>query len=163
VLTRYVKPAGSCYRCCPFGLRTTGNHSEIQTALRYFDLILILFISREQRRTPSFAGGSDPYFSARVSRLSSVCRAKGKGRFDQKNRNARQGDLDSVLTLYDADVVFLNQCGKVRKGIAELREELVPLAAAKTVFDFSIKQIIQSGDVALMHTRWNVWSPDKVF
>src|SRR5215510_3678247 len=49
MLTVCVNPAGSCYRCCP-GLRTTGNHSEIQTTLRIlFDLIVILFISLGSR------------------------------------------------------------------------------------------------------------------
>ena len=29
----------------------------------------------------------------------------------------------------------------------------------KATFDFNIKEIIQSGDIALMHTEWNVSSP----
>ncbi|HEY7219495.1 MAG TPA: hypothetical protein VH985_14015 [Candidatus Binatia bacterium] len=29
----------------------------------------------------------------------------------------------------------------------------------KTTFDFNIKQVIQSGDIALMHTEWKVSSP----
>jgi hypothetical protein len=34
-------------------------------------------------------------------------------------------------------------------GDAELRHELRPLACAKTVFDYSIKQVIQSKEIAL--------------
>ena len=73
----------------------------------------------------------------------------------------REGDIDSVLALFDRKAVFLNQAGETRKGDG-LREELAPLAAAKTVFDFSIKQVIKSGDIALMHTEWNVSSPQEM-
>lgn len=74
----------------------------------------------------------------------------------------REGDIDSVLALYDAEAVFLSQSGETRKG-DDLRAELAPLAAAKTVFDFSVKQVIKSGDIALMHTEWNVSSPQQMF
>lgn len=65
-----------------------------------------------------------------------------------------EGDLESLLSLYDTDAVFLNQSGEIKKGEEGLREVLSPLAAAKPVFDFNIRQIIRSGDIALMHTDW---------
>ena len=70
-------------------------------------------------------------------------------------------DIDSVLTLYDPEAFFLNQARETRKGDG-LREELAPLAEAKAVFGFSIKQIIMSGDIALVHTEWNVSSPEQM-
>jgi len=63
------------------------------------------------------------------------------------------------LSIYDPEVVFLNQSHEQRRGQHELREELAPLAAAKASFEFSIKQVIQSGDIALMHAEWRVSSP----
>ena len=33
------------------------------------------------------------------------------------------------------------------------------LAAARATFDFEIKQVVQSGEIALMHTEWRVSSP----
>jgi ketosteroid isomerase-like protein len=69
------------------------------------------------------------------------------------------GDIESLLSVYDPDVAFLNQSRETKRGRNELRQELFPLAAAKAKFDFSIKQVIQSGDIALMHTEWNVTSP----
>ncbi len=69
------------------------------------------------------------------------------------------GDIESLLSIYDPDVVFLNQSRETKRGRNELRQELLPLAAAKANFDFSIKQVIQSGDIALMHTEWTVSSP----
>jgi ketosteroid isomerase-like protein len=72
------------------------------------------------------------------------------------------GDLDSLLSLYDSEAVFLNQSGEVKTGEAGLREVLAPLAAAQACFDYTIRQIIQSGDIALMHTDWQVTSPQPM-
>jgi ketosteroid isomerase-like protein len=72
------------------------------------------------------------------------------------------GDLNSLLSLYDPEAVFLNQCGEVKTGEAGLREVLAPLAAAQARFDYTIRQIIQSGDIALMHTDWQVTSPQPM-
>jgi ketosteroid isomerase-like protein len=72
-----------------------------------------------------------------------------------------EGDLDSLLSLYDREAVFLNRSGEIKKG-EELRQELAPFAAVKATFDFNIKQIIQSGDIALMHTEWKVSSPEPM-
>ena len=69
-------------------------------------------------------------------------------------RHMAAGDIESLLDVYDLEVVFLNQRREVKQGRQQLREELAPLAAAKATFDFSIKQVINSGDIALMHTEW---------
>jgi ketosteroid isomerase-like protein len=71
------------------------------------------------------------------------------------------GDIESLLTLYDAEAVFLNQSGEMKKGEA-LKEELAPFAMKKAVFDFKIRQVVQSDDIALMHTDWNVSSPQQM-
>ena len=72
------------------------------------------------------------------------------------------GDVESLLGIYDSEVTFLNQSRQPRRGRDQLRQELAPLAAAKTRFDFSIKQVIQSGDIALMHTEWTVFAPQPM-
>jgi ketosteroid isomerase-like protein len=73
-----------------------------------------------------------------------------------------EGNIDSVLSVYDPEAVFLNKSGEVKKGEEGLREELAPLAAEKAIFDFNIKQVIQSGDIALIHTEWKVSSPQQM-
>ena len=70
-----------------------------------------------------------------------------------------EGDLEAVLSVYDPEAVFLNESREVKKGPEGLRQVLAPLAAAKTRFDFDVKQVIQTGGIALMHTRWKVWGP----
>ena len=62
-----------------------------------------------------------------------------------------EGDIDSVLSVYDTEAVFLSQSRELKKGGEALRQELAPFAAMKATFDFNIKEIIQSGDIALMH------------
>ena len=71
-----------------------------------------------------------------------------------------EGDIDSLLSVYDPEAVFLNQSGEVKKGEG-LRQELVPFAAKRATFDLNIKQVIQSGDIALMHTEWKVSAPPQ--
>ncbi|HEY7095598.1 MAG TPA: nuclear transport factor 2 family protein [Terriglobales bacterium] len=72
------------------------------------------------------------------------------------------GEIESLLGIYDAEVVFLNQSREAKRGREELRPELARLAAAKPKFEYNIKQIVQSGDIALMHTEWNVSSQETM-
>jgi ketosteroid isomerase-like protein len=62
-----------------------------------------------------------------------------------------EGDFDGMLSVYDPEVVFLNQAGELIKGKQELKQELNRFAAARARFDFNIAQVIQSDDIALMH------------
>ncbi|RJQ68984.1 MAG: DUF4440 domain-containing protein [Desulfobacteraceae bacterium] len=66
------------------------------------------------------------------------------------------GDIDAVLGVYDPQAVFLNQSGEVKKGLEGLRQELAPFASQKAYFEFRIRQVIRTGDIALMHTEWKV-------
>ena len=67
------------------------------------------------------------------------------------------GDVDSLLSdVYDPEVVFLTESQDVLQGRDGLRKILSPLAAARPDFKYTILQIIQSGDIALMHTEWVV-------
>jgi ketosteroid isomerase-like protein len=72
------------------------------------------------------------------------------------------GDIDGVLSLYDPEAVILDESGEVKKGEEGLKQNLAPLATAKARFDFTVKQVIQTGDIALMHTKWNVSGPQTM-
>jgi ketosteroid isomerase-like protein len=73
-----------------------------------------------------------------------------------------KGDIDSVLGLYEPETVFLNQGGVAKKGREGVRQELAHFASAKAIFDFKIRQLIQAGDIALVHTEWKISSPEQV-
>ncbi len=72
------------------------------------------------------------------------------------------GDLDSLLELYDAEAVFLTETGETLKGHGGIREALAPLARDKALFYYHVVQVIQSGEIALMHTDWEVTSPQPM-
>src|SRR4030095_2293099 len=63
---------------------------------------------------------------------------------------------------YDPEAVFLNQSREVTKGRHGLRQELAPLVAMRARFNFIIKQVIQTGAIALMHTEWTVSGPQPM-
>lgn len=66
------------------------------------------------------------------------------------------GDLEMVLSLYDAEAVFANQGGEVTRGPYALKAELAPIAEEKTRFDFNAKRVVETVDIALMHTQWSL-------
>ena len=77
-------------------------------------------------------------------------------------RYMRDGDIDALLTLYDPEAVFFNRARQVRKGADALREELAPFAAVRAVFEFNTREIIQSGDIALIHNEWQLSMPQQM-
>src|SRR5262245_22651480 len=77
-------------------------------------------------------------------------------------RYMRDGDLDALLAIYDPEIVFVNQAGQSRTGHEALKQELAPFVAAKAIFEFTIKRIIVSDDLALMHTDWKISAPREI-
>jgi len=73
------------------------------------------------------------------------------------------GGVESLVNIYDPGATFLSQSGGVKKGRQEMRDVLAPLAAQKPRFDYTIRQIITSGDIALMHTEWETTAPGAPF
>jgi len=72
------------------------------------------------------------------------------------------GDLEALRELYDPEVVFINESGELRKRWDGLKHELAPFAQAHASFEFTIKQIVQSGDIALLHTEWKISAPQPM-
>jgi ketosteroid isomerase-like protein len=72
------------------------------------------------------------------------------------------GDIHALLSLYDPEVVFLNQSGEIINGVEAQRQELAPFASARAIFEYDIEVVIKSRDIALMHARWKVSSPAKM-
>ena len=74
-------------------------------------------------------------------------------------RYMAEGNVEALLSIYDDEAVFLDQSGESKKGRQGMREVLTPLAAARASFKYTIIQVIQSRDIALMHTRWQTSLP----
>jgi ketosteroid isomerase-like protein len=67
-------------------------------------------------------------------------------------RAMHDGDLDVVLRLYEPGAVFASATGEILAGHDALRTVLGPLANARADSQFSIRKIIQNGDLALVHS-----------
>jgi hypothetical protein len=52
--------------------------------------------------------------------------------------------------------------GEIEMIREELRQELAHFASAKASYDFNIMQVIQAGDIALVHTEWKISLPQQV-
>jgi len=72
------------------------------------------------------------------------------------------GDLDAVLSVFDHEAILVNESGDVTQGGDGLRQELALFAAMKTHFAYTIKKVVQSGDIALIHTEWQVSFPQRI-
>jgi ketosteroid isomerase-like protein len=77
-------------------------------------------------------------------------------------RYIAEGDLEPVLSVYESEAVILNQSRELSKGLEGLKRELEPLAKAKVRFDFEVKQVIENGGIALMHTEWTILGPEPM-
>jgi ketosteroid isomerase-like protein len=73
-----------------------------------------------------------------------------------------QGDIEGVLSLYEPDAVFRSQSGELKTGRA-LKDELGALASRKVSFEYEIRQVIHSGDIALMHTDWKIGADPRIY
>ncbi|MBI1886040.1 MAG: nuclear transport factor 2 family protein [Chloroflexi bacterium] len=71
----------------------------------------------------------------------------------------QSGDLEAIMALYEPGAVFPNQSGEVRAGLDAIRQEMEPFAASKPDITLQVEKVIQAGDIALIHTRWNMNSP----
>ena len=74
----------------------------------------------------------------------------------------REGNIESILELYDPEIAFVSPSGDVKKGTSAIREELGPYAATNQVFKFNITRVIRNGDIALVHNEWEMISPKKM-
>jgi len=73
------------------------------------------------------------------------------------------GDLDGLLELYDPEAVLMPQPGKTVQGLTAIREALAGFMALKGTFALTFQTALQSGDTALLFSRWTLsggQSPD---
>ena len=69
----------------------------------------------------------------------------------------KAGDLEGLMALYEPDATLAPQPGQVVTGTAAIREALGGFLGLKGTFEFlETKPAIQSGDLALLHSRWTL-------
>jgi uncharacterized protein (TIGR02246 family) len=65
------------------------------------------------------------------------------------------GDLDSLMTLYEADACFASQPGQLARGPESVRQSLRSFIELKGKLDLKVKRVLQASDLALVTTEWS--------
>lgn len=65
------------------------------------------------------------------------------------------GDLDSLMTLYEADACFASQPGQLAKSPESVRQSLRGFIDLKGRLDLKVKRVLQASDLALVTTEWS--------
>ena len=64
------------------------------------------------------------------------------------------GDLDRLMTLYEADAIMIPEPGKVVSGHPAIRDVLAGFLSLKGWFELQFQQAHETGGVALIFSRW---------
>ncbi len=65
------------------------------------------------------------------------------------------GDLDSLMTLYEAEACFATQPGQLAKSPESVRQSLLGFIDLNGKLDLKVKRVLQSSDLALVTTEWS--------
>ncbi len=65
------------------------------------------------------------------------------------------GDLDSLMTLYEADACFASQPGQLAKSPESVRQSLRSFIDSKGKLDLKVKRVLQASDLALVTSEWS--------
>jgi uncharacterized protein (TIGR02246 family) len=66
------------------------------------------------------------------------------------------GDLDSLMTLYEADACFATQPGQLAKSLETIRQSLRGFTDINDgKFDLKVKRVLQASDLALVISEWS--------
>ena len=63
------------------------------------------------------------------------------------------GNLDALMTLYDADACFATQPGQLAKSPESVRQSLRTFIDLKGKLDLKVKRVLQASDLALVTTE----------
>ncbi len=70
------------------------------------------------------------------------------------------GDVDSVIAMYEPEAAMPNQQGEVISGTDALRQNLAPFIASKPDLKVEVEKVIRAGDIALLYSRWSMTKPE---
>jgi uncharacterized protein (TIGR02246 family) len=65
------------------------------------------------------------------------------------------GDLDSLMKLYEPDACFASQPGQLSKSPAGIRECLRNFIDMNGKLDLEVKRVLKANDLALVTTDWS--------
>lgn len=65
------------------------------------------------------------------------------------------GNMDSLMTLYEAGACFATQPGQLAKDPESIRQCLRNFIDLKGKLDLKVKRVLQASDLALVTTEWS--------
>ena len=65
------------------------------------------------------------------------------------------GNLDALMTLYEADAAFVAQPGSLAHGHRGVRESLAGFLAMKGTLDLEVTRVLEAGGLALVAGTWS--------
>jgi ketosteroid isomerase-like protein len=65
------------------------------------------------------------------------------------------GDLDSLMTLYEADACFASKPGQLAKSPESVRQSLRSFIDLKGKLDLKVKRVLQASNLALVTAEWS--------
>ena len=65
------------------------------------------------------------------------------------------GDLDSLMTLYEAEACFATQPGQLAKSPESISQSLRNFINMNGKLDLKVKRVLQASDLALVITEWS--------
>ena len=66
------------------------------------------------------------------------------------------GDVEAALALYEPGATFVPEPGKAVTGVEAIREVLNGFLALKPRMTMQVHQVVESGDLALVCSRWTL-------
>ncbi len=83
-------------------------------------------------------------------------RAKIQSTIDEMTSAFNEGDIDGIMRTYEPGAVVFGQPGAGASGAEALRAMFGGFIAAKANFTFRSHEVIQSGDIGLHLSPWNM-------
>ena len=75
--------------------------------------------------------------------------------FNSVVKGINTGDLDSLMTLYEADACFATQPGQLAKSPESISQSLRNFINMNGKLDLKVKRVLQASDLALVITEWS--------
>lgn len=76
-------------------------------------------------------------------------------------RCANQGDVDGIVSLYEPEAVLVQQDGTLAVGKDAIRAALAALLSAQGKIRMGVKQVVQTGDTAVVYNDWTMTLPPE--
>ena len=70
------------------------------------------------------------------------------------------GDLESLISLYEAEATIVTQPGPPVSGTAAIREVMTGFLGLKPQFNLQVKKAFQANDIALLFSTWTLKGTD---